>query len=145
MQIELKGLQRRLGITFVYVTHDQGEALSMADRVAVFNKGRIEQLAAAARTLYPPHDRVRPRNSWAARTSRTLRSPASSSAERSLRDPRRKHRGAQRVCAARGGIGCGCRSGCRRAISRRREPLAGEARCRVKCGARSSPKKMRAR
>jgi putative spermidine/putrescine transport system ATP-binding protein len=44
MQIELKNLQRRLGITFVFVTHDQGEALSMADRVAVFNRGRIEQL-----------------------------------------------------------------------------------------------------
>lgn len=44
MQIELKNLQRRLGITFVYVTHDQGEALSMADRVAVFDRGRIEQL-----------------------------------------------------------------------------------------------------
>jgi putative spermidine/putrescine transport system ATP-binding protein len=51
MQIELKSLQRRLGITFVYVTHDQGEALSMADRVAVFNHGRIEQLA-APRELY---------------------------------------------------------------------------------------------
>ncbi len=45
MQIELKSLQKKLGITFVYVTHDQGEALSMADRVAVFTKGRIEQLA----------------------------------------------------------------------------------------------------
>ena len=43
MQIELKNLQRRLGITFVFITHDQGEALSMADRVAVFNAGRIEQ------------------------------------------------------------------------------------------------------
>jgi putative spermidine/putrescine transport system ATP-binding protein len=51
MQIELKSLQQKLGITFVYVTHDQGEALSMADRVAVFNKGRIEQLA-APRDLY---------------------------------------------------------------------------------------------
>jgi len=51
MQIELKSLQRRLGITFVYVTHDQGEALSMADRVAVFNHGKIEQLA-APRELY---------------------------------------------------------------------------------------------
>jgi len=51
MQIELKSLQKQLGITFVYVTHDQGEALSMADRVAVFNKGRIEQLA-APRELY---------------------------------------------------------------------------------------------
>jgi putative spermidine/putrescine transport system ATP-binding protein len=45
MQVELKALQRRLGITFVYVTHDQGEALSMSDRVAVFNAGRIEQLS----------------------------------------------------------------------------------------------------
>jgi putative spermidine/putrescine transport system ATP-binding protein len=45
MQGELKALQRQLGITFVYVTHDQGEALSMSDRVAVFNAGRIEQVA----------------------------------------------------------------------------------------------------
>jgi putative spermidine/putrescine transport system ATP-binding protein len=43
MQEELKSLQRALGITFVFVTHDQGEALSMADRVAVFNGGRIVQ------------------------------------------------------------------------------------------------------
>jgi putative spermidine/putrescine transport system ATP-binding protein len=41
MQAELKGLQQRLGITFVFVTHDQGEALSMADRVAVFSRGRV--------------------------------------------------------------------------------------------------------
>ncbi|MCD2178003.1 ABC transporter ATP-binding protein [Rhizobium sp. C1] len=46
MQEELKGLQKRLGITFVLVTHDQGEALSMADRVAVFNEGRIVQSGA---------------------------------------------------------------------------------------------------
>ncbi|WP_028295130.1 ABC transporter ATP-binding protein [Oceanobacter kriegii] len=44
MQSELKRLQRQLGITFVFVTHDQTEALSMSDRVAVFNQGRIEQL-----------------------------------------------------------------------------------------------------
>jgi spermidine/putrescine transport system ATP-binding protein len=44
MQVELKQLQRRLGITFVFVTHDQEEALSMSDRVAVMNEGRIEQL-----------------------------------------------------------------------------------------------------
>ncbi len=43
MQDELKSLQQALGITFVFVTHDQGEALSMADRVAVFNDGRIVQ------------------------------------------------------------------------------------------------------
>ena len=44
MQDELKSLQQRLGITFVFVTHDQGEALSMADRVAVFNEGRVAQV-----------------------------------------------------------------------------------------------------
>jgi putative spermidine/putrescine transport system ATP-binding protein len=44
MQTELKALQRKVGITFVLVTHDQGEALGMADRVAVFNQGRIEQV-----------------------------------------------------------------------------------------------------
>jgi putative spermidine/putrescine transport system ATP-binding protein len=43
MQVELKTLQRNLGITFVFVTHDQGEALSMADRVAIFNNGKIVQ------------------------------------------------------------------------------------------------------
>jgi len=44
MQVELKLIQQRVGITFVYVTHDQGEALSMSDRVVVFNAGRIEQV-----------------------------------------------------------------------------------------------------
>ena len=51
MQIELKSIQRDVGITFVFVTHDQGEALSMADRVAVFSQGRIEQLD-TPRALY---------------------------------------------------------------------------------------------
>ena len=44
MQDELKSLQKRLGITFVFVTHDQGEALSMADQVAVFNHGKVAQV-----------------------------------------------------------------------------------------------------
>ena len=44
MQDELKALQQRLGITFVFVTHDQHEALSMADSLAVFNEGRIAQI-----------------------------------------------------------------------------------------------------
>jgi putative spermidine/putrescine transport system ATP-binding protein len=44
MQVELKSIQRQVGITFIYVTHDQGEALSMSDRIAVFNQGRIEQI-----------------------------------------------------------------------------------------------------
>src|SRR3989449_11150878 len=44
MQLELKRIQKQVGITFVYVTHDQEEALTMSDRLAVFNQGRIEQL-----------------------------------------------------------------------------------------------------
>ncbi|MDR2370906.1 MAG: ABC transporter ATP-binding protein [Treponema sp.] len=43
MQVELKGLQRRLGITFIYITHDQEEALTMSDRIAVMRGGRFEQ------------------------------------------------------------------------------------------------------
>ena len=45
MQIELKSIQGEVGITFVYVTHDQDEALTMSDRIAVFNAGRIEQVS----------------------------------------------------------------------------------------------------
>ncbi len=45
MQLELKRIQRDVGITFVYVTHDQGEALTMSDRIAVMNEGLVEQLA----------------------------------------------------------------------------------------------------
>jgi putative spermidine/putrescine transport system ATP-binding protein len=48
MQIELKSIQREVGITFVYVTHDQEEALTMSDRIAVFNHGRIEQVGPPA-------------------------------------------------------------------------------------------------
>jgi putative spermidine/putrescine transport system ATP-binding protein len=48
MQIELKAIQREVGITFIYVTHDQQEALTMSDRVAVFNDGRIEQIGSPA-------------------------------------------------------------------------------------------------
>ena len=49
MQVELKAIQRELGITFVFVTHDQEEALTMSDRMAVMNDGRIEQMG-------PPHE-----------------------------------------------------------------------------------------
>jgi putative spermidine/putrescine transport system ATP-binding protein len=57
MQEELKELQRKLGITFVFVTHDQGEALSMADRVAVFNEGRIAQIGAPQEIYERPRTR----------------------------------------------------------------------------------------
>jgi putative spermidine/putrescine transport system ATP-binding protein len=54
MQIELKELHRQLGVTFVYVTHDQGEALTMSDRVAVFNDGAIQQIDAVERMYEAP-------------------------------------------------------------------------------------------
>lgn len=57
MQDELKSLQKRLGITFVFVTHDQGEALSMADRVAVFAEGRVAQVGTPAEIYEQPANR----------------------------------------------------------------------------------------
>jgi putative spermidine/putrescine transport system ATP-binding protein len=60
MQLEIKHLHHRLGVTVVYVTHDQGEALTMSDRIAVFNDGEIQQLAA------PDDLYERPSNSFVA-------------------------------------------------------------------------------
>jgi ABC-type Fe3+/spermidine/putrescine transport system ATPase subunit len=54
MQIELKRIHAEVGLTFVFVTHDQGEALSMSDRIAVMNAGRIEQLAAPQQVYDAP-------------------------------------------------------------------------------------------
>ena len=68
MQIELKRIQQDVGITFVYVTHDQEEALTMSDRIAVFNEGRIEQVGAPADVYEHP---------------RTTSSPASSASQTS--------------------------------------------------------------
>jgi putative spermidine/putrescine transport system ATP-binding protein len=57
MQIELKAIQQQVGITFIYVTHDQEEALTMSDRLAVFNEGRIEQIGAPAEVYERPATR----------------------------------------------------------------------------------------
>jgi putative spermidine/putrescine transport system ATP-binding protein len=57
MQIELKQIQREVGITFIYVTHDQEEALTMSDRLAVFNRGRIEQVGTPADVYERPATR----------------------------------------------------------------------------------------
>jgi putative spermidine/putrescine transport system ATP-binding protein len=54
MQFEIKQIHRKLGVTVVYVTHDQSEALTMSDRIAVFHKGRIEQLALPAEIYDQP-------------------------------------------------------------------------------------------
>jgi putative spermidine/putrescine transport system ATP-binding protein len=54
MQVELKAIQKRVRITFVFVTHDQEEALTMSDRIAVFNQGRIEQIGAPSEIYERP-------------------------------------------------------------------------------------------
>jgi putative spermidine/putrescine transport system ATP-binding protein len=57
MQIELKGIQGEVGITFIYVTHDQDEALTMSDRIAVFNDGRVEQVGTPEEVYERPSSR----------------------------------------------------------------------------------------
>ncbi|WP_380057550.1 ABC transporter ATP-binding protein [Falsihalocynthiibacter sp. SS001] len=54
MRIEIKALQRRLGVTSIYVTHDQVEAMTMADRIIVLNEGRIEQIGTPAEIYHSP-------------------------------------------------------------------------------------------
>ncbi len=75
MQIELKRIQREVGITFVYVTHDQEEALTMSDRVAVFNQGRIEQIGPPAEVYEHPVERVHRRIRRRLERDRAGRSP----------------------------------------------------------------------
>jgi putative spermidine/putrescine transport system ATP-binding protein len=65
MQIELKAIQQEVGITFIYVTHDQEEALTMSDRLAVFNQGRIEQIGSPAEVYERPRH-----GSWRASSAR---------------------------------------------------------------------------
>ncbi|HEX6755195.1 MAG TPA: ABC transporter ATP-binding protein [Mycobacteriales bacterium] len=54
MQVELKAIQREVGVSFLFVTHDQGEALTMSDRIAVFNAGRVEQVGTPAEIYERP-------------------------------------------------------------------------------------------
>ena len=91
MQIELKQIQQQVGITFIYVTHDQGEALTMSDRLAVFNRGRIEQVGAPAEVYERPATKfvagfVGTSNLL---TRRRSRGRSSARTERSPSDPRR--------------------------------------------------------
>ena len=59
MQLELKSIQREVGVTFLFVTHDQEEALTMSDRIAVFNEGQVEQVGTPSRGLREPRHAVR--------------------------------------------------------------------------------------
>ena len=68
LQIELKRIQREVGITFVYVTHDQEEALTMSDRIAVMNRGVIEQVDDPEDDLRAPAHRPSSPASSASRT-----------------------------------------------------------------------------
>ena len=91
MQIELKAIQREVGITFIYVTHDQEEALTMSDRLAVFNEGRIEQIASPAEVYERPATRSW-QGSWAPRTccdDEAARGDRGRRTARSPCDPRR--------------------------------------------------------
>ena len=65
MQLEIRELHRRLGLTIVFVTHDQGEALTMSDRIAVFNAGKIEQIDSPRRHLRYARARASSRSSSA--------------------------------------------------------------------------------
>ena len=71
MQLELKSLQQRTGTTFVYVTHDQEEALTMSDRLAVMNKGRIEQLGTPKDVYSQPSTTYRAARDTTTRCERT--------------------------------------------------------------------------
>jgi putative spermidine/putrescine transport system ATP-binding protein len=57
MQLDIRDLHRRLGLTIVFVTHDQSEALTMSDRIAVFNRGKIEQIGSPEEIYDRPHTR----------------------------------------------------------------------------------------
>ena len=82
MQVELKTIQGEVGITFVYVTHDQDEALTMSDRIAVFNDGRIEQVSPPVELYEQPGHRVRRRLRRRLQRDRARRRRASRSGPR---------------------------------------------------------------
>ena len=114
MQIELKRIQHEVGITFVYVTHDQEEALTMSDRLAVFNQGRIEQVGAPAEVYEQPATRVRRRLRRRLERARARRPPLHGPPGE---DPHARRRASRRSGRARRG----------RARSRRRLRRAGHA------------------
>lgn len=56
MRAELRSIQQKTGVTFIYITHDQGEALAMSDRMAVMNEGRIQQIATPREVYHQPQN-----------------------------------------------------------------------------------------
>ena len=102
MQVELKAIQSEVGITFIYVTHDQDEALTMSDRIAVFNEGRVEQVGRTGRDLRAPGDPASWPASWASRTCSSAMADGSRSGPRRSRllEPARTR---TRVCTPSAG------------------------------------------
>ena len=98
MQVELKAIQGEVGITFVYVTHDQDEALTMSDRIAVFNDGRIEQVSPPFELYEQPDERVRRRLRRRLQPARARRRAVHdpSGEDRAARDRRAGRRAADR-------------------------------------------------
>ena len=101
MQIELKQLQRDVGITFVFVTHDQEEALTMSDRIAVFNDGRIEQVATPAELYEAPASSfvagfVGTSNLLTGEAARARARPRGHVLDPAREDPPRRHRRGRR-------------------------------------------------
>ena len=105
MQLELKRIQNEVGITFVHVTHDQEEAMTMADTIAVMNGGRIEQLGTPADALRAVRGPRSSRGSSASRTCSTGRSPATAQIRPRRTAPRSRHR----RTAGRGPVSVGVR------------------------------------
>ena len=115
MQVELKELQRALGVTLVFVTHDQEEALAMSDRIGVMNAGRLEQVGAPAE-IYD-----RPRTRFVAEFIGEINLIEGAVSERPLRR-RRRTRAAGTLGGRRaGGAGASAREAAHRRSRRRRD------------------------
>ena len=108
MRTEIKRVHQKVRTTTVYVTHDQVEAMTLADRVVVMNRGRIEQIGAPQRSLSRPRDALRCRLHRFARDEPPAL-PAGAGRRRAARAPERRHRAAGAAVA-------------RRALSRSRRP-----------------------
>ena len=129
MQIELKAIQQQVGITFIYVTHDQEEALTMSDRLAVFNKGRIEQVGAPAEVYERPATRF---VAGFVGTSNLLRGEQAMAIVGSpghVHHPTREDPPARAGRSGRRGRDRGARHDPRRGLSRARHALYRGARC----------------
>ena len=115
MQVELKELQRALGVTLVFVTHDQEEALAMSDRIGVMNAGRLEQVGAPAE-IYD-----RPRTRFVAEFIGEINLIEGAISERPLRRRRRTRAAGTRGGRRAGGAGASAREAAHRRSRRRRD------------------------